>query len=448
MSIASIATWSRRLALFLSQVILVLVFGCGPAPTEVVISLATATGSTSPTGSPVPVIATPPAQSTETQVPALTATPFVPKAVIKIFSHVPLSVSRESQGQDILRGTELAVQQLAGPLNEFGYKVELVAYDDQNLVQTALANAQAIVADPEILCGVGHYDSDTTIAASDTYHAAGLAFVTPAATAPLLTDRNYLEVNRLIGRADGQGFAAAQFAREQGIKSIFVVSQKGDNTLRNAEFFRTETSRLGIQWLGSELNTVNDENRAKVVSEIVNANPELLYISTSANQAIPLLTALRAAGYRGRFLGTERLDNPSVISAAGMSLVQDGGLYYTLTSAPAEYYPSAAQFVQDFQSRYSAPPLSFAARAYDATGICLKAIENATRARGGTLPSRGEVARAIRALKDYQGVTGTHNFNSRGEATPIQYYVYQVISTESASWDQNPVVAAYEVTPP
>lgn len=437
---AIIVLWIRRFALLLSQMILVFALGCGPEPTEIVIIFPTATGSPTPTASPT-------AQPMETQIPTPTLTPFVPRAIIKIFSHVPLSGDRADFGQAIFRGAELATMQLSGPLNEYNYKVELVPYDDQNTVETALANAQGIIADPEILCGVGHYDSDITIATSDIYHEAGLGFVTPAATAPLLTDRDYLEVNRLIGHADGQGFAAAQFAKAQGFDSVFIISQKSENSLRNAEYFRVETGNLGIKRLGSVIAAVTDENIHKIVSQIVKAGPELIYISSSANQAFPLLTELRAAGYMGSFLGTDRLDSQRQISAIGASLIEGGGLFYTISSPPMNYYTNAAKFVQDFETQYATAPSSLAARAYDATGICLKAIEEVSRAKDD-IPTRAEVARAIRALKDYEGITGTFSFNNQGDPAPAQYYVYQVSSVDAASWDQNMVIASYEITPP
>jgi ABC-type branched-subunit amino acid transport system substrate-binding protein len=316
-------------------------------------------------------------------------------------------------------------------------------------MEIALANAQGIVADPEILCGVGHYDSDITIAASDTYHEAGLGFVAPVATAPLLTERSYLEVNRIIGRIDRQGYAAAQFASAQGFKSVCIVSQRGGERVRNAEYFRTEAARLGIRWLGSEFQSVTDDNRDRVIREILAAGPELIYLSTSsADQTMPLLAALRAAGYRGSFLGIERLAKPSAIHETGSTLIEGGGLYITITNPPTSYYPTTEDFIQDFEAQYQTDPLSFAARAYDATGICLKAIEEAARAKGGTLPTRAEVARAIRALQAYEGITGTYDFNRNGDPDPVQYYVYQVVSTDPDSWEQNPIVAAYDVTPP
>lgn len=432
----------RRSALLLSQVLLLLAFGCGPAPTPIIITLSTPTAAAAPVAQPEIT------QPGVTLVPTITPTPMEPRAIIKIFSNVPLSGDHANSGQDVLHGVELAVQQLSQPLNEFEYKVELASYDDQNLAEVALANAQTIGADPEILCGVGHLDPDITIAASNIYHEARLPFIAPAVTSTLLTDRNYLEVNRLIGRTDGQGHAAAQFAQAQGYRTVYIVTTRSENSLRNAEYFRAESGRLGVKWLGSIISEINDENMDKFVSQVIKANPELIYISTSASQAIPFLLELRAAGYTGAILGTERLDSQSTLTSSDPSLVAGGGLYYTITNPPASYYPGAKQFVQDFGTIYGSAPRAFAARAYDAAGICLKAIEEASRAKGGIPPTRGEVARAIRNLEEYAGITGTYSFNNQGDPDPVRYYVYQVASTDPALWNQNPIVAAYDVTPP
>ena len=436
MNIAKIVARIFRPAFFLSQMILILAVGCSPV--EVTIVVLTATSSPAPTSQPLP---------TETPAPDATLTPLVPKAVVKIVSAVPLSGAQAVFGQDINRSAELAVQELSGPLNEMGYKVELVTYDDQNLVETALANAQQIVADSEILCGVGHYDSDVSIAASNVYHQAGLAFIAPSATAPLLTGQSFLEVNRVIGRTDGQGLAAARFAKDQGFSKFFIVSQKTDISLKNAESFRVESGRLGLKRVGSVINNVTADNTANFVSMIIKAKPDLVYISSTVDQAIPFLNELRTAGYAGAILGTDKLANPSMIQNVGPSLVK-GPVFYTIMDPPAEYYADASQFLQDFYDRYSKTPVSFAARAYDATGICLKAIEEASKAKAGTPPTRADVAKAVRAIKDYKGITGTYNFNNHGDPEPMQYYVYQVVSTDTASWDQNPIVATYEIAPP
>jgi len=431
--------WIRKSAPFVAHMILIFALGCGPQPTEIIIIFPTATSSITPTPEP-----------TETEIPTFTpapsATPFVPTAIIKIFSQSPLSGEQAKFGQDIFNGAELAVQQLSDPLlREYGFKVELVPYDDQNSTETAATNAQQIIADPEILCGIGHYDSQVTIETSDLYHLAGLAIIAPAVTAPLLTQRDYREVNRVIGHRNGQGSAGAQFAAAQGFASVYIMSQQGESSLRNAEYFRLEADRRGIQTLGMVVTEVNSENIDRIVSQIMDANPELVYVTSSADQALPFLNTLRAAGYMGAFLGTEQIDDPSMISLADPSLVQGGGMYYTITNPPVQYFSDAATFIKDFETQYGTTPLSFAARAYDATGACLTAIQIATKAKGGLPPTREEVVRTVRRMRDYKGLTGTFNFNTHGDPELAPYYVVQVTSVNG---NQNSIIASYEITPP
>lgn len=432
----------RRTTLLLSQIVLIFASGCGPAATPIFIEIPTRTPAPSqPTGAA-------PTRALPTAVPTITSTPFEPRAVIKIFSHVPLTGDQSRYGQDILRGAQMGVEQLSGPLNDYGYKVELVSYDDQNLVDTARANARQIVADTEILCGVGHYDPVVTVSASDIYHLAGLAMVAPSTTAPILTDRNYREVNRVIGRADGQGIAAAQFAVSKQFGTVYIVSQQKEESLRNAEYFRRDTGNLGIQLLGMRVGNVTSENINQIVSQIITANPDLVYVSGAAEQALPFLADLRAAGYAGTFLGTEELDHPELISEAGTSLLAGGGMYYTIMSPPTQFFPETAQFIWEYNEKYGEEPGDYAVRAYDAAGICLKGIQKAIEAVGGVVPGRADVTRAIRRLNNYKGLSGTYDFNREGDPDPVQYYVLQIATVDSATWDRNPIVAGYEIIPP
>jgi branched-chain amino acid transport system substrate-binding protein len=410
--------------------------GCAPAP---------ATVEPAPSETGVPGTATSTTQQAETPIPTPTLTP-EPKAVIKIVSQGPLSGNQAIFGIDIQRGAELAIRQLTGPLVEQGYQVELLPYDDRNNLEVAQANAAEFVGDPEVLCAIGHYAPRVALQTSEIYHDAGLAFVAPLTTSSALTDRGYLEVNRIIGRNDRQGVAAAQFAKDQSFASFYVITQKEEYGLKNAEYFRLEADRMGIQGLGMLIIDVID-NPDAAVTRMMAADPELVYFAGTADQAIPFFQKARAAGYTGTFVGLDDLNNPSLFELADPSLIE-GGMYYTIMSAPANFYPGAAKFIQDFNVHYGSSPLLFATRAYDASGICIKAIEEAIKANGGAVPTRGQVASAIRALQDYKGITGTYNFNGKGDLTVAKYYVYKVVSVEAANWDQNTIIASYDVAPP
>jgi branched-chain amino acid transport system substrate-binding protein len=422
---------------------LVVLNGCAPAPTAAQPSITASATMVVPTTSQTPTKA-----PTETLIPTETVTPFVPKAIIKIASQSPLSGDQAHIGTDIMRGAELAVRQLADPLMELGYKVELVPYDDQNDMGIAVTVAKEIVADPDTLCVVGPYTSRILNQVKEIYHQAGLAFISPSATAVFASASGYPEVNRVVGRHDGQGAAGAQFAKDQGYSRVFVISQGSDYAQFNAFHFRNEASRMGIDVVGN-MTTEATENFGQYIDRILTTNAELVYFSTlSVEQAGTFFREARAAGYTGAFLGNEGIDNPALLEFAGPLLTDGRGMYYTSIGAPASSYPGAAAFLEDFETRYGGAPQIFAAQAYDAAGICMKAIEEASRAKGGEIPTRAEVAQTIRALQDYKGITGTYNFNKNGDPNPAQYFVFQVISTDPEDWNQNTLIDSFEVTPP
>ena len=62
--------------------------------------------------------------------------------------------------------------------------------------------------------------------------------------------------------------------------------------------------------------------------------------------------------------------------------------------------------------------------------------------------SDADVTNAIRALKDYQGISGTINFNRKGDPVLETYFVFKVISPDPANWNQNTIVATYNIEPP
>jgi branched-chain amino acid transport system substrate-binding protein len=367
--------------------------------------------------------------------------------VIKIASQSPLSGGQSNVGVDIKNGAQLAMEQLSGPLTEMGYKVELAPLDDQANPDIGVGNAKKIVSDPAILCVVGHYNSGVQIPSSEEYHNAGLANVSPANTNPKVTDRGYLEVNRLVGRDDVQGVVGANFALGKEIKSVFVIHDKTAYGQGVAEFFRQEADKIGIEVLGFE-GSEEKANFDALTSTIMASDPDLVYFGGMFDQAGVLFKQSREKGYEGVFMGPDGLDSSELVNIAGPALLEGGGMYYSTVSGPASLYPGTAKFITDFKAKFGADPAPFAAQSYDAMAICLKAIENVAASKNGELPTRAEVAAAIRALNAFPGITGSFTFNGVGDTTTAQYFVIQVKSADPAKWGENAVIETLDIAPP
>ncbi len=367
--------------------------------------------------------------------------------VIKIATQSPLSGDQSVVGVDIKNGAQLGLTQLAGPLKDMGFDVQLAPFDDMANPDTGVANAKQIVADPAILCVVGHYNSGVQIPSSEVYHSAGLANVSPANTNPKVTTRGYVEVNRIVGRDDVQGVVGADFAASKGVKSVYVIHDKTAYGQGIAEFFQKEAQAKGMTVAGFE-GTEEKANFDPVITPIMAANPDAVYFGGMYSQAAVMFKQARDRGYKGMFLSDDGFDSSDASTIAGQSLLDGAGTYYSTVSGPASVYPDTAKFITDFKATFGHDPQPFAAQGFDSMGICLTAIANASKAAGGEVPTRAAVAQAIRALKGYKGITGTFTFNSIGDVETAQYFVIQVGSPDPAKWSSNPITETLNIAPP
>ena len=367
--------------------------------------------------------------------------------VVKVATQSPLSGDQSVVGVDIKRGAELALEQLGAPLAAMGFKVELAPFDDQANPDAGVANAKRIVSDPAVLAVVGHYNSGVQIPSSEVYHTSGLVNVSPANTNPKVTTRGYLEVNRIVGRDDVQGVVGADFAAAKGIKTAFVVHDKSAYGQGIAEFFKKRAEENKIKVLGFE-GTEEKANFDALLSPIVAGNPDLIYFGGMAFQAAVLFKQARERGYEGMFLSDDGFDSPDAAKIGGKTLIAGTGTYYSTVSGPASVYPGTAKFITDFKAKYNADPQPFAAQGYDSMGISLKAIEMAAAANKNEVPTREAVAKAVRTLKAYKGITGTYTFNEIGDPEKALYFVIQVKSADPAAWASNPIVQTLEIAPP
>ncbi len=195
--------------------------------------------------------------------------------------------------------------------------------------------------------------------------------------------------------------------------------------------------------------TEEKANFDAILAPVIAASPDILYFGGIFDQAIGLCSSrpVRKASM-GMFLSDDGYNSPEAISIGGAGLLDGGGTFYTTVAGPAKLYPGTAKFQEDFKTKYGSDPKPFAAQGYDSMGICLQAIENAAQANGNKLPTRTAVTEAVRALKDYPGITGTINFNSKGDLTTAKYFVIQVVSADPAMWNDNKIDQTLDIAPP
>lgn len=367
------------------------------------------------------------------------------KGTIKIATQSPLSGEQAALGEGIKLGAQLAIEKFKGPVEKLGFKVNFVPFDDQAKPDVGVANAKSIVADPDILLVDGHLNSGVALPSSEIYKDASLAMVSPANTNPLITDRNYKNVSRICGRDDVQGDVGATFAKEVlKIKSAYVLHDKTVYGQGVAEFFRDSAKKQGVEIAGFE-GTEEKSNFDPMITPMKAKKPGLVYFGGIYNQAAVLFKQTREKGLKALFLGPDGMDSSELVKIAGKAVV---GMHYTTVVGPPTVYPAAKEFIKEYKEKFKKDPEPFAAQAYDVAALGLKAIENAIKEAGGKKPTRAQVTEAIRKIKNFKGVTGTVNFDEKGDPVKAKYLIIKVVSDDPAKWGANRVVKILDIAAP
>ncbi|MBI2203208.1 MAG: branched-chain amino acid ABC transporter substrate-binding protein [Candidatus Rokubacteria bacterium] len=362
------------------------------------------------------------------------------KGTIKIATQTPLSGELAALGEGMKLATQLAIEQLKGPVEKAGFKVELVPFDDQAKPDVGVANAKNILADKDILVVVGHLNSGVALPASEVYKEANLAMVSPANTSPLITDRGLPNVSRVCGRDDVQGAVAAQFAKENlKAKSVYIVHNKNQYGQGIAEFFQEWSKKNGVNVVGFE----GSEERANfdpILTPIKAKNPDVIFFGGEYPQAAPLFRQAREKGIKSKFMGPDGVDSSELLKLGGDAVV---GMHYTTVAGGVKEYPKAKAFADSFKKKFNKDPEPFAAQSYDSTAIALKAIEAAIKDAGGKMPTRDAVTKAVRKVK-HSGITSAVEFDDKGDPKKATYLIYQV----AKKWDDRKMVKRLEIAAP
>jgi branched-chain amino acid transport system substrate-binding protein len=353
---------------------------------------------------------------------SLPATVWAQKGTIKIAVQAPLSGEQAALGEHIKLGAQLAVEEATKSFKSLGFDLVFVPYDDQAKPEVGVANARNIVADPNVMVLVGHFNSGVALPASEVYKDAMLAMISPANTATEITDRGYPNVNRVCGRDDVQGPVGAQFAAQDlKRKSVYIIHDKTLYGQGVADNFRNEANKLGLKVLGYE-GTEERANFSPIITPMKAKNPDLVYFGGIYHQGGLLLKQMREKGVNAAFMGPDGLDSSEMVKIAGSQVV---GSYYTTVAGPPAAYPESAAFATKFKQRFGKEVESFAMYGYDAALVGIKAIEQTLQTNGGKRPSRAEVSAAVRNLKNFRGVTGSIAFDNKGDPIKAKYFVLQ-----------------------
>lgn len=343
--------------------------------------------------------------------------------VVKIATQSPLSGGSATVGESIKLGAQLALDENAAKFSELGFELQLVPYDDQADPKKGVANAQLIGSDEAILGVVGHYNSGVAIPSSEIYEKYSIPMVSPANTATDVTDRNLKTVNRIVARDDFQGPAGAEFAvKTLGAKKIFIIQDKTAYGSGLAEAFKGAAEGLGAEIAGFEGITIGEKDFNGVINQVVAQKPDMIYFGGMYTEGGLIIKQAREKGFTGPIMGGDGMDSSTLVEIAGDSILNT---YLTSAAGVTTATEAGQKFAEKYEAEFGKGIEGYSAYGYDSMGVLLKGIEEAIKANNNALPTREQVAEAVRNVKEYEGVVTKVSFDAKGDNDYAKIFIYK-----------------------
>jgi branched-chain amino acid transport system substrate-binding protein len=257
-----------------------------------------------------------------------------------------------------------------------------------------------------------------------------LVMISPANTYPGLTKKIAAEAGepekyyptgvrnytRVVPADDIQGTVAADWAKDLGVKKVYILDDQQAYGKGVADVFEGEAKKIGLTVLGHEgIDTRPGAEYRALMTKIKGLSPDMIYFGgitqNNAGQLVKDKINVGMDQTAVRFLGPDGIFEQAYIDAAGKENAE--GTYVTFGGVtPDKYTGAAATWRDKYKAKYGGNPEVYAVYGYEAMKVALDAIERAGKV------DRRAIRDAVFNTKNFtKGVLGSWSFTDTGDTT-------------------------------
>ncbi|MFC0403346.1 branched-chain amino acid ABC transporter substrate-binding protein [Paraburkholderia rhizosphaerae] len=344
---------------------------------------------------------------------------FADDLTVKVGFSAPLTGANAGYGKDLQNGVQMAIDEANAQKIKIGKQVAhfvLVAEDDQADPRIGVQAAQKL-ADANVAVVVGHFNSGTTIPASQVYESAGIPMIDPAATNPTITNRGFANTFMVISTdAQNAGNAGTYAVQVTKAKRIAIIDDRTAFGQGEADEFEKAVKAAGGNIVTREYTDNHAVDFSTQLTRIKATNADLIFFGGLDTQAAAIAKKMKQLGMNAQLLGGGGVQDPEFIKLAGDTA--EGAMAWEY-GRPLAQMPAGKEFARKFKAKFGEDILSYAPFGYDATWAAIKAMQ----AAGSASPS---AYRPKLKSINFEGVTGTISFDSTGALKSGASTLYQV----------------------
>jgi len=342
----------------------------------------------------------------------------VAQADITIAVAGPMTGDLAAFGEQLRRGSEMAVKDInaAGGVN--GEQLKLEVGDDQCDPKQAVQVANDLVKKGAVFVA-GHFCSGSSIPASAVYIEEGVLQMTPASTNPAFTEdpaaKGVTTVMRTCGRDDAQGvFAGPWLAKTYTGKNVAILDDKSAYGQGLANETQKNFEKSGGKTALRETYTQKEKDFSALISKMKEAKIDAVYIGGYHNDVGLMVRQAREQGFNAAFISADALNTAEFWSISGPA---GEGLRYS-DGASAVNLDSAKSVVEKFR-----------AEKYEPEGYTLNsyaAIQAWAAAANEAKTTDSEKVAATLRSHPFKTAIGDLTWDAKGDLTKVNYawYVY------------------------
>ncbi|MEU6662821.1 branched-chain amino acid ABC transporter substrate-binding protein [Streptomyces sp. NPDC046821] len=347
----------------------------------------------------------------------------------------PLSGDLSAIGLGIKNSADLAAKTANKNKEVPGVTFQVKPLDDVANPSTGGQNATSLVGQKDVLGVVGPLNSSVAQSMQKTFASANLVQISPANTAPELTqgakyatkkERQFKTYFRTATTDALQGPYAAQYAYNTlKLKTVYSVDDKKTYGAGLARTFRQEFTKLGGKVIATDHINPDDRDFGAIATKIKNSKADFVYYGGEYPAGAPLSKQIKDAGAKIPVIGGDALQSADYVKLAGKNAEGD---FATSVGAPPEKLDTAKKFIASYKAGgYKEPYETYGALTYDATWAIIEAVKAVVNDNNGKLPAdaRAKITEATQKVS-FDGVTGQVSFDEYGDTTNRTLTVYQV----------------------
>ena len=322
---------------------------------------------------------------------------------VKVGAAFSMTGAAAVYGASQKKGVELAVEEInkSGALKNV--KLEVLVEDDGSTKEQGINVYQRFINRDRVAVILGPTLSNTATAADPIAQMAKVPVIAISNTAA----KGITDIGDYIWRislTEAQVIPGAMKKAHQklGFKTAAVLYGNDDVfTKAGYDVMKRSLDELKVKIAGTQTFAKSDRDFTPQLTELKNANPDILVVSALADNASAIVSQARQLGYKGPIMGGNGFNSPAFIKNAGPAA--EGVLVGTAWDSSSQS-PENQKFIQAMQKKGDNPD-QFGAQAYSAVYVLAEAIK-----RAGNKGGRDDIKAGLAKVKDLPTPLGRFSF--------------------------------------